>query len=139
MRLRPLILSISLSALMATAFACGESSGGDVEILHMEPRTGAIQGRQPVTIGGRNFRTDIGYTVYFGTKQAEQVTILDPETLRVITPQSSEAGDVDVTIRADDGAAFRITNGFHYEDVGGNVVEQMGSGPAKTKKGNLAY
>ncbi|NOY94758.1 MAG: hypothetical protein GXP55_26570 [Deltaproteobacteria bacterium] len=139
MRLRPLILSVSLSALMASAIACGQSSGGDVEILHMEPRTGALQGQQPVKIGGRNFRTDIGYTVYFGTKKAEQVTILDPETLLVITPQRDEAGDVDVTIRADDGAAFRITNGFHYEDRGGNVVEQMGSGPAKTKKGNLAY
>lgn len=139
MRLRPLILSVCLSILMATAFACGNSSGGDVAILHMEPRTGAVQGQQRVKIGGHGFRTDIGYTVYFGTRKADQVTILDPETLLVITPQHDEPGDVDVTIRADDGAAFRIHNGFHYEDHGGNVVEQMGAGPAKTKKGNLAY
>lgn len=136
---RALLLTFLSTVLACSALVGCDEEGGEVEILSMEPQTGALQGENPVKIGGRNFRTDIGYTVYFGNQRAGQVTILDPETLLVITPARDEAGDVDVTIRADDGAAFRITDGFHYEDRGGSVVEHLGSGPAKAKKGNLAY
>jgi hypothetical protein len=107
-------------------------------IADVQPRTGATQGDQPVKIAGANFRTDIGYTVYFGNKRATSVTILDPETLLVTTPQREEPGDVDVTIRADNGPAFKIANAYRYEDMGGSVVEGMGGGAA-SKKGNLQY
>lgn len=136
---RALLLTILSTLVACTALIGCDDEGGEVEILSMEPQTGTLQGENPVKIGGRNFRTDIGYTVYFGNQRARQVTILDQETLLVITPPRDEAGDVDVTIRADDGAAFRIAGGFHYEDRGGNVVEHLGAGPTKSKKGNLAY
>lgn len=119
------------------AFGCGEE-GGDMAIADVQPRSGATAGEQPVKISGANFRTDIGYTVYFGNKKAGSVTILDPETLLVTTPQREEPGPVDVTIRADNGPAFKIAQAFRYEDMGGSVVEGLGGGAAG-KKGNLQY
>ena len=135
-RIHSLVLSsILFSALALTA--CG-SEGGPIQILNMEPRNGAMQTQTPVKITGHNFRTDIGYTVFFGTQASPQVTIIDPETLVVVAPQVDEEGSVDVTVRADDGQAFRIVSAFEYQDVGGNVVEQLGGGNM-VERGSLAY
>ncbi len=124
----------------AGALATGcDKAGGDVQINSIDPTSGALQGEQPVRVEGKNFRTDIGYTVYFGNQRANQVTILDDKTLLVVSPSADAAGPVDITIRADDGAAFRIAKAFKYEDMAGNVVEQFGAAPKKGKKGNLAY
>lgn len=131
-----LCLAIAVTSASA-ALGCGEE-GGDMAIADVQPRVGALQGDQPVKIMGANFRTDIGYTVYFGNKKAGSVTILDPETLLVTTPQRDEAGAVDVTIRADNGPAFKIAQAYRYEDMGGSVVEGIG-GAAASKKGNLQY
>ncbi|MFK8003821.1 MAG: IPT/TIG domain-containing protein [Polyangiales bacterium] len=126
-------------ALALPAFGCGGSDGGDMVILDVQPRNAAMQVQSPITVTGMNFRTDIGYTVFFGIHASPQVTIIDPETLLVASPQVDEAGRVDITIRADDGQAFQITDAFEYQDVGGNVVEQLGSGPTKREGGSLAY
>lgn len=124
------------STLMSGVFVGCGPEGGDLAIRDIDPRSGALQGAT-VKIVGNNFRTDIGYTVYFGNQEAESVTILDSETLAMIAPTREEAGPVDVLIRADDGAAFRIREGFRYEDMGGNVVE--GLGETKAKKGKLRF
>lgn len=128
-------IAIALVTLLVSG--CGE--GGEVEIHSIDPRVGALQGEQPVRIGGKNFRSDIGYTVYFGNQRALQVTILDESTLLAVTPSRDSAGPVDITIRADDGPAFRIANGYEYTDMGGNVVEQLGDAPGQAGQGNLAY
>ena len=125
-------------ALTFVLAACG-SEGGEMEILTMEPKVGAMQTETPVKIGGQNFRTDIGYTVYFGHRKANQVTILDPQTLLVIAPTSPDPGTVDVSVRADDGGAFLIHDAWRYEDMGGNVVERMGESQMQEGGGNLAY
>jgi IPT/TIG domain-containing protein len=128
----------ALLALLGPLAGC--KSGGEVAILDIDPKVGHTQGDQYVKIVGKNFRQDIGYTVYFGTKKSSQVTIVDPETLLATTPAGSKVGTVDVTIRADDGNAFRIPGVFKFEDMGGSVVEGLGSGaPKKQDKGNLAY
>lgn len=130
---------LSLGPLLGgPAIGCGDG-GGEMGITDIQPRAGATQGQQPVKILGRNFRTDIGYTVYFGNKKATSVTILDPETILVTTPQRDEPGPVDVTIRADNGPAFRIASAYRYEEMGGSVVEGLGEGAASSKKGNLRY
>lgn len=131
-------LSGVLGLCFALAVAACGGEGGDIEIHSIEPAVGGLQGDQVIKINGANFRTDIGYAVYFGRKKSMQVTILNPETLVTATPQQEEAGAVDIRIVSDDGAAFRIPNGFRYEDQGGNVVEQLG-GAGAAKKGNLAY
>jgi len=134
-----LIATIALltGVLATTAVGCGEG-GGETAILNVDPRAGATLGDQPVKILGANFRTDIGYTVYFGTKRAETVTIIDPQTLVAVTPQVDEAGAVDITIRADNGPAWRISKAFRYEDMSGSVVEGLGeqAGPGNAKKQN---
>jgi hypothetical protein len=118
----------------------GCKHGGDVAILDIDPKVGHTQGDQYVKILGKNFRQDIGYTVYFGTKKSAQVTIVDPETLLATTPAGAKVGQVDVLIRGDDGNAFRIPQIFKFEDMGGSVVEGLGSGAVqKMERGNLAY
>lgn len=107
--------------------ACGESAGGDLEILNIDPRAGATSGEQPIRIIGNNFRPDISYTVYFGNKASQRSTIIDDHTLLVATPVMDDSGTVDVIVAADNGPAFRITEGFRFEDMGGNVMENVGS------------
>ena len=125
---------------MAGVSAC--ESTGEVQILDVTPRVGHTQGDQSVRILGKNFRQDIGYTVYFGKHKTSAVTIRDPETLEVLTPSGVEPGQVDIMIRTDDGAAFKIAQVFKFEDMGGSVVEGLGATPGAPKgeaKGNLAY
>lgn len=130
--------SFSLCSLLLTAAGCG--GGGEMAILDVDPKVGHTQGDQYVKIVGQNFRQDIGYTVYFGTKKSVQVTIVDPETLLAVTPTGEKPGSVDILIRADDGNAFRIPQGFKFEDMGGSVVEGLGTGAVKKEeKGNLKF
>ena len=117
---------------------CG-SEGGEMSIQNVEPRNGPTQGQQPVKIAGSNFRTDIGYTVFFGNRKSPSVTIIDPETLVAVAPPYEEEGAVDITIRSDDGSAWRIADVFEYQELGGGVVEQLGEGPEQQQGGGLAY
>ncbi len=125
---------VGLPVLCLSAGAC--KGGGDMAILDIDPKLGHTQGDQYVKIVGKNFRQDIGYTVYFGAKKSGQVTIVDPETLLATTPSGLKAGTVDVLIRADDGNAFRLPQSFKFEDVGPDTAP---GGVKKEEKGNLAY
>lgn len=132
MRVASLLSRVGLCIFLCFSAACGEE-GGEIQILSLEPNHGTIQTELPVAIGGQNFRTDIGYTVFFGNKRAGSVTIANSETLILKTPVFEEPGVVDVTIRADNGDAFRIRNAFTFEPRPG-----QGSAPA-AEGGNLAY
>jgi hypothetical protein len=134
------MVSLVLASLAGALLAACES-GGEMVILDINPKVGHTQGEQPVRILGKNFRQDIGYTIYFGTKKTSSVTIRDPETMEVVTPSGMDKGKVDIMIRADDGNAFRIVQAFTFEDMGGNVVQGLGVPGAAPKqdKGNLAY
>jgi hypothetical protein len=133
-------VAVAFTCVLSALAALSCKGGGDVTILDIDPKVGHTQGDQYVKIVGQNFRQDIGYTVYFGTKKSAQVTIVDPETLLATTPSGAKVGQVDVMIRADDGNAFRIPGGFKFEDMGGSVVEGLGSGGVKKQeKGNLAF
>src|SRR5688572_1381063 len=97
---RGLVVSSGLLAVAASGLiAASCDKGGDMVILDVNPRVGHTQGEQPVNILGLNFRQDIGYTIYFGTKKTSQVTIRDPETIQVVTPAGMEKGPVDIMIR----------------------------------------
>jgi hypothetical protein len=122
------VSALAVSALMAPWLGgCEGAASGDPAVLNLEPRAGATAGEQPVRITGSNFRQDIGYSVYFGATRAPQVTIIDPNTLLVATPQH-DPGRVDVVVSADSGPAFRIRDGFEFTEQGGNVMEQVGEG-----------
>lgn len=117
-----------LLALGVLGAGCG-SGGGEMQILDVQPRKGSASGGQRIAILGKNFRTDIGYTVYFGAKKSPAVTIVDPKTLVVETPLMDNAGPVEITLRADNGDAFKIASAFAFED----------GASAGAPKGNLKF
>ena len=130
---RTTLVLFCFSALVAGFIGgCGDE-GGEMAILDVMPREGSIVGDQPVQIKGVNFRSDIGYRVYFGNKKATSVTVVDPETLVAVSPEHIDEGSVDITILADNGPAFSVSGGYTYVDQAN--VPQAGS----ENRGNLAY
>ncbi|MDB4972358.1 MAG: hypothetical protein JWN48_699 [Myxococcaceae bacterium] len=125
----PLLVALPLAA-------C--DGGKEMKVTGLNPQAGHIAGDQTVEIQGQNFRTDIGYAVYFGAAKAKSVTIRSKEAIVVTTP-SGDPGPVDVTVRADDGNAFKMPHAFKYEDMGGSVVEGLGKTGETKQKGNLAF
>ena len=117
----------------AVISGCGAEADGPMEVHDIQPRTADVSGEQPIDILGANFRTDIGYTVYFGNKRASSVAILDPGTLRVRTPAVDDAGPVPITVLADNGPAFKVSDAFAY------ILESQGAGGANQERGNLRY
>jgi hypothetical protein len=131
-------LSVWMMPLLVALPLLGCEGSKEMKITGLNPRAGHIAGDQTVEIQGQNFRTDIGYAVYFGAAKAKSVTIRSKEALVVTTP-SGEPGPVDVTVRADDGNGFKLPQAFKYEDMGGSVVEGLGKTGETKKKGNLAF
>lgn len=132
-RLRIILITVALGLLGAC-----KKDPNDMSLKDMQPRSGAMQAEQAVTITG-NFRPDLGYTVYFGTERSQRVSVRDESTLVAIAPTADNPGTVDITIIADNGPAFKIVQGYTYEGAGGNVMEHVGSGPQRRSGGNLAY
>lgn len=120
-------LTLSLGAASLGLLACEGESTGPMEVWDLQPRAGAASGSQQVQVTGNNFRQDIGYAVYFGALRASSVTILDTNTLVVVTPEHV-SGPVDVVVVAENGPAFRVNQAFTFADQGGNVMEQVGGG-----------
>ena len=122
------IALIVASLLACLAFGCEDD--GQMAVTNINPQQGNAAGLQRVMITGRNFRQDISYSVFFGKEKAKSVTIKDPQNLIVQTPKS-DPGVVDITIRADDGNAFRIKQAYTFMEVaaGGN----------ENKSGNLKF
>ncbi|MCA9601912.1 MAG: IPT/TIG domain-containing protein [Myxococcales bacterium] len=119
--------SLTLVAFFGVLAAACDGSGGAMAITDLQPRKGVTTGGQKVVISGQNFRTDIGYTVYFGAKRATAVTIIDPETLLAETPAIDKSGVVDVTVRADNGDAFKISNVYEVAEAGGAAQQPAGN------------
>ena len=135
------LLNVAVLALVsAMIIGCGETRG-ETKVRDIDPKVGHTQGEQPVKIMGENFRQDIGYSVYFGTRKAGNVTILSPETLLVTTPTRVGIGAVDVLIQTDTGITFKLPKGFEFKDMRGNVVGGLGESVEvkKEEKGNLAF
>ncbi|MBN1652467.1 MAG: IPT/TIG domain-containing protein [Deltaproteobacteria bacterium] len=135
------LLSILLFALVSGLFfGCG-GSRGEPTVRDIDPKVGHTQGEQPVRILGDNFRQDIGYSVYFGTRKAGNVTILGPNALLVTTPPRVPIGAVDVLIQTDTGITFKLPKAFEFKDMGGNVIGGIGESveAKKEEKGNLAF
>jgi hypothetical protein len=128
---------LALFFVFVTVLGC-DQSGGAMTITGINPKAGHVGGDQTVEIQGKHFRTDIGYTVYFGNAKAKNVTIRNSEALTVTTPQNPE-GPVDITVRADDGNAFLLKQAFKYENMAGSVVGGMGEAGDRKGKGNLQY
>lgn len=135
------LLNLAVLALVSAMIIGCEETKGETKVRDIDPKVGHTQGEQPVRIIGDHFRQDIGYSVYFGTRKAGTVTILNPQTLLVTTPTRVEVGTVDVLVQTDTGITFKLPKGFEFKDMGGNVVGGLGESAEvkKEEKGNLAY
>ena len=133
----PRLLSVALLTASLCFGGCDAVGGGEITILNVEPRAGTVQGEQPIKILGANFRTDIGYTVFFGNKPSQRVVIVDPETLLAFSPNQEEPGTVDIHIRADNGEAWVIHDVFEYQPVAGIPAAPGAEGEGAG--GGLAY
>jgi hypothetical protein len=106
-------LGFALGLLLVGVAACTQN-GGPLKVDSVEPPQGTTAGGEEISIVGSGFQP--GKTqaqVKFGRKIAETVTIASPSKIRVVTP-SNEKGPVDVRVSFDDGAEFKIPNGFRY-------------------------
>ncbi len=100
--------------------------GGDPLVKRVEPNRGPVDAEQSVRILGDNFRTDVGYTVYFGSVKSPAVTILNDKTIMAEVPAEQTPQAVDVTLYSDDGVAFRIKQGYRFDvpEKGSSVTAQ---------------
>ncbi len=129
-------MAIGLMAVVGLMLGACNKGGGELTIDKVEPNVGPTTGDQPVKILGSGFRTDIGYTVYFGPRKAPQVVIADSGTMIAVTPPAPKPAKVDLVIIADDGPAWKVYEAYEYQEPAGNIVEKLGEGK---KKGKLVY
>ncbi len=97
-------------------------SGGQPEILFLQPRLGGIQGGTPVTITGRRFAS--GLTIDFGGIAATNVVMASDSQVSCSTPAHA-AGKVNVTVTNPGGAAASFQEGFEYIDSSGPLVSGL--------------
>lgn len=125
MRDQGVIRGVLIGAALALA-AC-EKPHGEMVFSEVDPDFGGLQGGKTVRVVGDNLRLDIGYAVYFGDQRSPQVSIGSNKALLAVTPRRFEPGEVDVTIRADNGKVFVVKGGFEYIDQAGNLLEEVAS------------
>src|SRR4051794_28677479 len=107
------VLGIAITiAGFALIAAC--TKGGPVKVESVDPSQGTTAGGDEISIVGGGFQP--GKTqaeVKFGRRKAESVTIASSSKIRVVTPPNDK-GPVDIQVMFDDGATFKIANGFRY-------------------------
>lgn len=116
------ILGVIIGSVFVLA-AC-EDPRTDMTFENLDPDFGGLQGGKTVRVQGQGIRLDIGYAVYFGQLRSPQVSIQNDKALLAVTPRWTAPGEVDVTIRADNGSVFVIKHGFEYINQGGNLLDE---------------
>jgi len=106
---------LSAAATLALALVSGcQQKGGPIAVDRVEPPQGVVSGGDQVEIRGSGFepgKTQV--EVRFGRVRADQVSIASNNKITVITPPGTR-GPVDVSLMFDDGAQFKIPEGFRY-------------------------
>lgn len=96
--------------------AAGACSDEAASVRRVYPNFSSLRGDEDVRIEGSGFRTDMGYTVYFGTQRAPSVMVEDDSVLVATTPGVDAPREVDVRIVADNGKTFLLKKAFRYVD-----------------------
>jgi IPT/TIG domain len=108
-RVYRLVTTLFVLGLLAS---CDET--GKVRVDRVEPPEGITAGGDHINIIGTGFQP--GKTqarIMFGKHLVEQVVIASTSKISVVTP-NGDKGPVDVTIDFDNGARYKIPNGFRY-------------------------
>ncbi len=107
------VLSLTSAILFSVALGACEQ-GAKLRVDKVEPAQGILGGGEQVTIRGAGFepgKTQV--EVRFGRRKADHVTISSATQITVVTP-AGERGPVDVTLMFDNGAKFKVAEGFRY-------------------------
>ena len=102
----------ALALLLGGVASC--QKGGPLRVDNVEPDQGINAGGDRVVIHGNGFepgKTQV--EVRFGRARAEQVAVDSADKITVVTP-AGDKGPVDVTLMFDNGAQFKIAQGFRY-------------------------
>jgi len=94
------VLGIAITIAGFALIAACTMKGGPVKVESVEPSQGTTAGKTQAE-------------VKFGRRKADSVTIASTTKIRVVTPPNDK-GPVDVQVMFDDGATFKIANGFRY-------------------------
>jgi len=113
-------LALTVSALLGLFISACQQTGGPLKVDSVEPPQGTTAGGEEISIVGAGFvpgKTQAA--VFFGRKKAENVMIVSPTKIRVVTP-ANEKGPVDVAVNFDEGSAFKVPNAFRYVEPAAN-------------------
>ena len=92
---------------------------GALAVLEVVPSEGSIVGGEAVIVQGQGFTE--GLTVRFGTRDAPDVEVLNPQTVRATLPPGLP-GLVDVEVVAVEGTSMRLPGALVYVDRPPRVV-----------------
>lgn len=120
--MKRIALALIVAVLAGLLFGCEK----EFNVRKVSPAVGVIAGGEPVDILGSGFSTNMGITVYFGTKKAETVSIVGPDKLTVMTPGADGAGKVDVLIITDSGTELRMKEAFNYVEKSNMDIRDLG-------------
>ncbi|MGD0837461.1 MAG: IPT/TIG domain-containing protein [Polyangia bacterium] len=103
-----------MTTLLALGLLASCDDNGKIRIDRVEPPEGISAGGDHISIVGAGFQP--GKTqarIMFGKHVCEQVVISSTNKINVVTP-AGDKGPVDVTVDFDNGARYKIPNGFRY-------------------------
>ncbi len=103
-----------ITALFVLGLLASCDDNGKIRVERVEPPEGISAGGDHVNIIGGGFQP--GKTqarIMFGKHVCEQVVISSNNKINVVTP-SGDKGPVDITLDFDNGARYKIPNGFRY-------------------------
>jgi IPT/TIG domain len=124
-----------VTTLFVLGFLASCDDNGKIRVERVEPPEGISAGGDHVTIIGAGFQP--GKTqarVMFGKHVCEQVVIVSSNKISVVTP-NGDKGPVDLTLDFDNGARYKIPNGFRYVEPKqtGDVRKAFFGKPAEAK------
>ncbi|MCF6097461.1 IPT/TIG domain-containing protein [Thermovorax subterraneus] len=83
-------------------------------ITAVEPAMGSSEGGTPVTIKGTDFREGITVIIDGIEVPKDDVNLISPTEIRIVTPRAASYGKKDVTVVNEDGGSFTLKGGFEY-------------------------
>jgi hypothetical protein len=113
----------------AMALACEK----DFSIRSVSPGVGTLSGGEQVEINGSGFDPQMGMSVYFGNRQADNVVISSTNKLIVMSPASSKEENVDIRVALDDGKEYLVKDGFRYIKKTNMDIRDLGKRQSKRK------
>ena len=113
---------MALAVVCAIALGCSD----EFAIKDVSPEVGVLAGGEQVVIAGSGFDPQMGVSVYFGNRQADNVVVSSRDKLIVMTPASPVAQTVDIRIALDDGTEYLIKQGFRYVEKASMDIRDLG-------------